>query len=96
MIEPTLLDAVLASVEPGARISAGEADDVLVNELRAAYPTAHFSVCSDDDVPGRMPCAAENAVCRIYYLTSAGHCISFAADAENASGLLVARIDREE
>ena len=46
--------------------------------------------------PARMSPAAQNAVCCLYYVTSTGHCLSLSTDAESASGLVVALVDRDE
>ncbi len=92
MIAEALLDGVLDRVTA----QAGVADELLLRKLREDFPGVHFSVCSDDDMPARMSPAAQNTVCRLYYVSSGGHCLSLSTDAESASGLVVALVDQGE
>lgn len=71
-------------------------DEPLRASLRARFPGVHLSLCDDDDMPPRLPCAAENARCRLYYVHSGGHCLSLTRDAASATGLAVARIPHDE
>ena len=71
-------------------------DEPLRASLRARFPGVHLSLCDDDDMPPRLPCAAENALCRLYYVHSGGHCLSLTRDAASATGLAVARIPHDE
>ena len=92
MIADALLDDVLDRVAAQADV----ADQLLLRNLRDEFPGVHFSVCSDDDMPARMSPAAQNTVCRLYYVNSGGHCLSLSTDAESASGLVVALVDQGE
>ena len=92
MIAPALLDQVLE----GVVAHAGKPDEILVQHLRETFSGVHFSVCSDDDMPARMPCAVENSLCRLYYVKSGDHCLSLTIDAESATGLVVALVDQDE
>lgn len=92
MIAPTLLDAVLDNVA----IHTGKPDEALIRHLRETFSGVHFSVCSDDDMPHRLPFAAENPHCRLYYVKSGEHCLSLTTDAESATGLVVALVDQGE
>lgn len=92
MIASTLLDGVLDHVA----INAGKPDEVLLRQLRETFSGAHFSVCRDDDMPRRLPFAAENSVCRLYYVSSGEHCLSLTTQAESATGLVVALVDQDE
>ena len=91
-----IADALLSEVLDRVAAQAGAPDELLVAELRQAFPGVHFSVCRDDDMPARMSPAAQNALCSLYYVTSSGHCLSLSTDAESASGLVVALVDRDE
>lgn len=92
MIAPTLLDGVLGHVSANADTS----DDILISQLRETFSGVHFSICRDNDMPSRMPFAAENPICRLYYVTSGEHCLSLATDSESATGLVVALVDQDE
>ena len=92
MIGAALLDEVLDHV---AR-NGGLADEALAVSLRERFRDVHFSICNDDDMPPRLPFAAENVLCRLYYVQSGDHCLSLTNDAGTATGLAVARIDQDE
>ena len=87
MIDAGFLDAVLAAVLP--RLSY----DDQVRHLRGAFPGVHITVCGEDDIPPRLPAAAENAYCYLYYVDASEHCLKLTSDAEAATGLAVALRD---
>ncbi|HEX8989842.1 MAG TPA: DUF6129 family protein [Rhodocyclaceae bacterium] len=84
MIDRSLLDRVAQGVHPAL------AFDDLAQRLRAAFPDVHITVCSEDDVPPRLPPAAENERCALYYVDASEHCLKLTSDAEAASGIVVA------
>lgn len=92
MITPDVLQTVLNAVDSHASLD----DEMLGRILREGFSGIHFSLCSDDDMPSRIPFAAENRQCRLYYVTSRDHCLSLTNDADAASGLAVARIDADD
>ncbi|OHC68644.1 MAG: hypothetical protein A2045_09495 [Rhodocyclales bacterium GWA2_65_20] len=92
MIEAALLAKVMGQVSSRPQI----ADDELVRHLRATFPGVHFSVCSDDDMPPKLPAAAGNDYCRLYYVDSGDHCLKLTTDAAAATGLVVALCDQDE
>lgn len=92
MIDQALMGRVAAIVETRAPGS----DESLLRTLRATFPGVHFSVCSDDDVPPRVVPVAESAACRLYGIDSRSHCLGFAADPSEATGLLVAMLGGDE
>ena len=91
-----IAEALLAGVLDRVAAQAGVPEERLLGNLREDFPGVHFSVCSDDDMPARMSTAAQNTVCRLYYVSSSGHCLSLSTDAESASGLVVAFVDQGE
>lgn len=92
MIDASLLAKVMDQVvsRPNAP------GDVLVGHLRSSFPGVHFTVCSDDDVPPRLASVADNDFCRLYYVSSSGHCLAFTADAAAATGLVVGLRDGDD
>lgn len=92
MIADSLLPEVLEQVA----MHVNEFSDVLVTHLRKSFPGVHFSICSDDDMPPRLPSAASNACCQLYYVDSAEHCLKLSTDAETATGLVVALSDGDD
>ena len=95
MIDQALMTSVMAVME-GRADDSSESNESQLRVLRETFPGIHFSVCSDDDVPPRLSPAAEGPVCRLYYVDSRSHCLSFAAEATEATGLLVAMLDKDE
>lgn len=86
MIEAALLERVIGQVQPSASF------DVLAQQLRAAFPGIHITVCGEDDVPPRLTPAAEGSACRLYYVDANEHCLKLTTDAEVATGIVVALI----
>jgi hypothetical protein len=84
MIEAALLESVLGGVSPRLTF------DDLARQLRAAHPGVHITVWGEDDVPPRLPPAAENEYCYIYYVDANEHCLKLTTDAESATGVCVA------
>jgi hypothetical protein len=89
MIETTLLNQVIAAVSPAL------AYEALAQQLRASFPAVHITVCSEDDIPPRLPPAAEGPACLLYYVDANEHCLKLTTDAEIASGIVVALRDDE-
>ncbi len=92
MIEASMLAKVMAQVvgRPGL------ASEALAAHLRTAFDGVHFTVCSDNDMPPRLPSVAGNDYCRLYYVDSSDHCLKLTTDAEAATGLVVALCDEDD
>ena len=89
MIAAGILDGLLAELSPPPPV----VEDLLAMKLRERFPGIHLTVCGEDDVAPRLPPAAENPYCRLYYVTAGDHCLSLTTDAEAATGLVVALVD---
>lgn len=86
MIETNLLKRVLDRVaQAPVRL-----EFELANDLRAAFPGTHFTVCGEDDIPPRLKAAAGNEACELFYIDANEHCLKLSADAAAASGIVVA------
>jgi hypothetical protein len=88
MIEPALLDQVLAKV--AAATGPASYGDGLTALLRASFPGTRITVCGEDDIPARLPAAATGAGCRLYYVDASEHCLKLTTEAAAASGIVVA------
>jgi hypothetical protein len=79
MIPAELLERVVAAVTP----TADEA------ELRRQFPGVRITVCSDDDIPARVPAVRETTAARFFYVDASQHCVKLSTDAESASGIVI-------
>lgn len=86
MIDGSLLAAVAGHL---ARVGLG---DDCVAALRQQWPAWRFLLCSDDDVPPRLPPAWEGGGFRLYYINGDEHCLALGASGETAIGLVVATV----
>jgi hypothetical protein len=64
-------------------------DEGTVMRLRGMWPDIHFTWCSDDDVCGPAP-VRESDGFSIYLIDGRDHCLCFTADAQIATGLVLA------
>lgn len=94
MITAALLEAVAAKTQALAGAAGGY--ESLLAALRAAFPGTTISLCGEDDVPPRLAPAAENGVCRLYYVDAGDHCLRLTTDAEAASGIVVALCGKDD
>lgn len=91
MIPDALLGDLLDQVVQHAELD----DDLLTRLLRERFRGINLWLCSDDDMPARLPFAVENSAYRLYYVKSGGHCLSLTTDAASATGVAVARVGQE-
>ena len=70
--------------------------DQMTAQLRERFPAIHVTVCSDDDMPPRVPFIAENTHCRLYYVTAGEHCLGLTTDADAATGVAVGLVDHDD
>lgn len=90
MIGAEVLSRVIDQVTPSAGF------DALAQQLRAEFPGIHITVCAEDDVPPRLPPAAESPACRLYYVDANEHCLKLTTDGETATGIVVALCSDDE
>jgi hypothetical protein len=82
--------------EIAARIEASTLSEVLVAELRQAYPGVHFTYCMDDDVHGNATPFVERPGFKLYLVGGNDHCPGLSCSPESASGLVLAEVVVEE
>ena len=85
MIAAELFERVVAAVTPAA----DEAD------LRRQFPGVRITVCSDDDIPARVPAVSETSAARFYYIDARERCVKLSTDAEFASGIVVGLVGED-
>ena len=74
----------------------GELNEAAMASLKQAWPDLRFTLCSDDDMPARMPCALQRESFSLYLVGGGEHCLSLTTDAEQAIGVVLASVDEED
>ena len=70
-------------------------DDAGLATLRAGYPGLRLTLCSDNDVPARLPPALERPGFNLYLVNGREHCLSLTNDPKVAIGVVLAWVDAE-
>jgi hypothetical protein len=65
--------------------------EVVVAELRQAYPAVHFTYCMDDDVQGPEPFLSRPGL-NLYLVDGREHCLKLTGHPEAATGLVLAEV----
>lgn len=73
----------------------GALNDAAVAGLKQRWPDLRFTLCSDEDMPARMPPALRRDGFNLYLVGGGEHCISLTTDLEQAIGVVVAWVDEE-
>lgn len=68
-------------------------DDVGLESLRAGWPGLHLTLCSDNDVPARLPAVLERPGFNLYLVNGSEHCLTLTNDPEVAIGVVLAWLD---
>jgi len=61
--------------------------------LKQIWPDLRFTLCSDEDMPARMPPALQRAGFNLYMVGGGEHCLSLTTDPEQAIGVVLAWVD---
>lgn len=93
MIAAGTLEKLAASV---AKASPTLPDIDLQHLLRAEFDGLRVVVCSDDDIPPRVPSALDNGRCKLYYLDANEHCVKLTSDADAACGVVVGLLGEDD
>lgn len=88
MISAEMLEQVADSVS-----AVGELNEGALAGLKRCWPDLRFTLCSDEDMPARMPPALRRGGFNLYMVGGGEHCISLTTDPEQAIGLVVAQVD---
>jgi hypothetical protein len=76
--------------------SFGALNDDALATLKQTWPDLRFTLCSDEDMPARMPPVLQRAGFNLYMVGGGEHCISLTTDMEQAIGVVLAWVDEEE
>lgn len=88
MIVPETLGRIAISAASFAKLN----EDAL-SALKVNWPELRFTLCSDDDMPARMPPALECGQFNLYLLGGGEHCLSLTVDPLQAIGVVLATVD---
>ncbi|MDD4930219.1 MAG: DUF6129 family protein [Gallionella sp.] len=72
-----------------------ELNEDSLSSLKQAWPDLRFTLCSDDDMPARMPPALQRERFNLYLLGGGEHCLSLTCDPLHAIGVVLACVDEE-
>ncbi len=70
-----------------------ELNEDALTGLKLIWPDLRFTLCSDEDMPARMPAALQRAGFNLYMVGGGEHCISLTTDPEQAIGVVLAWMD---
>ncbi|MDP2835064.1 MAG: DUF6129 family protein [Pseudomonadota bacterium] len=83
---------VLAAIADAATVLPA-LDDAGMAQLRADWPGLHLTLCSDNDVPARLPAVLERPGFNLYLVNGQEHCLTLTNDPEVAIGVVLAWVD---
>jgi hypothetical protein len=63
--------------------------------LKKTWPDLRFTLCSDDDMPARLPAVLKRDTFKLYLVNGSEHCLSLTDDPANAIGIVLATVDDE-
>ncbi len=89
MIVPETLERIADAAAQGAL------DEAALEGLRQRWPDLRFTLCSDDDMPARLPPALRRDGFNLYLVSGGEHCLSLADDPLMAIGVVLALADEE-
>jgi hypothetical protein len=75
--------------------SFSEMNEGALTILKSRWPELRFTLCSDDDMPARMPPALRRETFNLYLVGGGEHCLSLTTDLEQAVGVVLASVDEE-
>jgi len=86
-------DVLAAIADAAAALPA--LDDAGLDRLRAGWPGLHLTLCSDNDIPARLPPAMERPGFNLYLVNGTEHCLTLTNDPEVAIGVVLAWADED-
>lgn len=84
----------LQSIADAAALQ-GELNEAALAALQQTWPKLRFTLCSDDDMPARMPPALQREKFKLYLVGGGEHCLSLTTDFDQAIGVVLATVDDE-
>ena len=88
MIVPETLSRIAS-----AAAAFGELNDDALASLKQTWPDLRFTLCSDEDMPARLPPALQREGFSLYLINGSEHCLSLTDDPAQAIGVVLAYVD---
>jgi hypothetical protein len=74
----------------------GDLNEDALATIKQNWPDLRFTLCSDDDMPARMPPVLTREKFNLYLVNGNEHCLSLTDDPLQAIGVVLACVDEEE
>lgn len=68
-------------------------DEAALAGLKQTWPELRFTLCSDDDMPARLPPAVQRDTFNLYLIGEGEHCVSLTDDPLRAIGVVLASVE---
>jgi hypothetical protein len=88
MIVPETLEQIAS-----AAAALGELNEAALEALKQRWPELRFTLCSDDDMPARLPPALRRDGFNLYLVGGGEHCLSLTQDPLMAIGVVLAWVE---
>lgn len=73
----------------------GDLNEDVLATIKRGWPDLRFTLCSDDDMPARMPPALQRETLNLYLVNGNEHCLSLTDDPMYAIGVVLATIPED-
>lgn len=71
----------------------GTLNEATLEALKQTWPGMRFTLCSDDDMPARLPPVLTRERFNLYLVNGSEHCLSLTDDPLRAIGVVLAWVD---
>lgn len=88
MIVPETLEQIA-----NAAAALGELNEDALATMKQTWPGMRFTLCSDDDMPARLPPVLKRERFNLYLVNGSEHCLSLTDDPLQAIGVVLAWVD---
>lgn len=73
----------------------GDLNEDALDTIKQSWPDLRFTLCSDDDMPARMPPALRRKTLNLYLVNGNEHCLSLTDDPMHAIGVVLAWVSAD-
>lgn len=81
--------------EAASTVAVSGPGDAALEALRRRWPALRFVLCSDDDMPVRLPPAWAGEGFNFYLIGHGEHCISLTGEVGDAVGIVISTVTEE-